>query len=177
MRHALQINALKSVRSWWTRRADRVIVPSRYLARWVQGWGVPEDRITVIYNAVEPVNGIRPAVVPLKTPVKLVTLGRLVSWKRVDQIIEAITKLDQAGLVIIGDGPERSRLEEQAFRVGTADRVSFAGQRNNAEAMALMAACDIFVLNSTYEGFPFVVLEAMSLGLPVVGTAAGGTPN
>ncbi len=175
--YALTIEALKSVRSWWTRHADKVIVPSRYLALWVKGWGVPVERIEVIYNAVEPANGISPAVVPLQTHLKIVAVGRLVRWKRVDQVIEAIARIDQAGLIIVGDGPERERLQTIAFALGVADRVYFAGVRSKEETLTLMAACDVFVLNSTYEGFPHVVLEAMSLGLPVVATAVGGTPE
>jgi glycosyltransferase involved in cell wall biosynthesis len=138
---------------------------------------VPEDRIIVIYNALEPLDGIQPAAVPVQTPRRVVTVGRLVSWKRVDQIIEATARCDEAGLVIVGDGPERAHLEELVRTLSLADRVYFAGQRSKAETLSLMAACDLFVLNSTYEGFPHVVLEAMHLGLPVVATAIGGTPE
>jgi glycosyltransferase involved in cell wall biosynthesis len=176
-RYSLKVESLKTLRTWWTRKADKVIVPSRYLARWVQGWGVPEDRIIVIYNALEPLDGIRPAEVPLQTPVKAVTVGRLISWKRVDQIIEAIAWCNGMGLVIVGDGPKREPLEELARTLGLADRIYFAGQRSKTETLSLMAACDLFVLNSTYEGFPHVVLEAMGLGLPAVVTAVGGTPE
>jgi len=165
------------VRYWCSRRASRVIVPSRYLARWVAQWGVPEERLTVIYNALEPVNGVQPAAVPLQTPVKVVTVGRLVSWKRVDKVIEAVVPCHQVGLVIVGDGPERKRLQALANTLGVANRVYFAGQVSQEETKRLMAACDLFVLNSTYEGLPHVVLEAMSLGLPVVATAVGGTPE
>ncbi len=77
----------------------------------------------------------------------------------------------------MGDGPERQRLEEVARDRRLADRVYFAGQRSKEETFALMAACDLFVLNSTYEGFPHVVLEAMRAGLPVVATDVGGTPE
>jgi glycosyltransferase involved in cell wall biosynthesis len=115
--------------------------------------------------------------IPLSTPVKVVTVGRLVPWKRVDHLIEALAGCAEAGLVIVGDGPQRHRLEGIARELRMDDRVYFAGQRTKAETLSLMAACDLFVLNSTYEGFPHVVLEAMCLGLPVVATAVGGTPE
>ena len=56
-RYGLKVESLKALRAWWTRRASRVIVPSRYLAGWVMRWGVPGEKITVIYNAVEPFIG------------------------------------------------------------------------------------------------------------------------
>jgi glycosyltransferase involved in cell wall biosynthesis len=101
----------------------------------------------------------------------------LVPWKCVDMVIEALVSCPDIGLVIVGDGSERQRLEGFANTLNVADRVYFAGQARQAEAIHLMAACDFFVLNSTYEGLPHVVLEAMSLGLPVVATAVGGTPE
>lgn len=189
-RYGLKVEALKALRTWWTRQADCLIVPSRYLAQWVSRWGIPEDRIAVIYNAValpSPWTGEGqgggeshdPTSVPLPliTPVKLVTVGRLVPWKRIDQVIEAVAQCDDVGLLIIGHGPERGRLETLAHERGLTDRVCFAGQRSKSETLALMAACDLFILNSTYEGLPHVVLEALSLGLPVVATAVGGTPE
>jgi glycosyltransferase involved in cell wall biosynthesis len=193
-RYSLGVEALRRLRTWWTRHADKVIVPSQYLARWVVGWGVPAERIVVIYNMAEslspplmqgkgrdegaaPVRGPQPLQIPLTTPVKLVTVGRLVAWKRVDKVIEAITRLREVGLVIIGDGPERASLQELARTLDLTDRIYFAGQRCKKETLALMAACDLSVLNSTYEGLPHMILEAMSLGLPVVATAVGGTPE
>jgi glycosyltransferase involved in cell wall biosynthesis len=176
-RYGWRTELLKALRSWWTRRAHRIIVPSQYLAAWVARWGVPEEKIVVIYNAVEPVDGLEPLPVPLTTPVKAVTVGRLVPWKRVDGLLEALKEVPDLGLVVVGDGPERSRLVRLARDLQISDRVYFAGQRSQKEALGLMAACDLFVLNSTYEGLPHVVLEAMALGLPVVATAVGGTPK
>ena len=69
------------------------------------------------------------------------------------------------------------RLEGLVNTLDVADRVYFAGQASQAKTIRLMVACDFFVLNSTYEGLPHVILEAMSLGLPVVATAVGGTPE
>ncbi|MEW6171993.1 MAG: glycosyltransferase family 4 protein [Bacillota bacterium] len=167
----------KRLRSWVTRRADRVIVPSEYLKRHVIEWGVPEGNCVVVYNAVEPPKAVAPVVIPLATPVKLVTVGRLVPWKHVDGIIESLRSLTEAGLVVVGDGPERRRLETTAQSLGVINRVYFAEQRSKSETQSLIAACDIFVLNSSYEGLPHVVVEAMQLGLPVVATAVGGTPE
>jgi glycosyltransferase involved in cell wall biosynthesis len=189
-RYGLKVEALKRLRSWWTGQADRLIVPSHYLADWVTRWGVSGDRISVIYNAVDlPPSSMEggqnagdsqppaSALPPLSTPVKLVTVGRLMPWKRIDQIIDSVTRCEGVGLVVVGDGPQRDSLERLTRVRGISDRVYFAGQRSQVETLTLMAACDLFVLNSTYEGLPHVVLEAMSLGLPVVATAVGGTPE
>ncbi|MFA0742057.1 MAG: hypothetical protein DFNUSKGM_002177 [Candidatus Fervidibacter sacchari] len=176
-RQSWQAELLKQLRSWVVRQADKVIVPSRYLANWVVKWGVPAEKVVVIYNAVEIPDSIEPLPVPLKTPIKAITVGRLVPWKRVNRLLEALEKIPELGLVVVGDGPERPRLERMAQDLGVSDRVYFAGQRSKRETIGLMAACDFFVLNSTYEGLPHVVLEAMALGLPVVATAVGGTPE
>jgi glycosyltransferase involved in cell wall biosynthesis len=193
-KYGLKVEFLKTLRSVCARRADTVITPSRFLARAVANWGVPEQKIASIYNSVEPLlpsplqgegtgdglsslRGLRPVSIPLSTPIKVVTVGRLVPWKQIDQLIEAVTECEDTGLAIIGDGPERDRLEQLARAQNIADRIYFAGQRNREETLSLMAACDLFVLNSTYEGFPHVVLEAMDVGLPVVATAVGGTPE
>lgn len=182
--YGLKVEALKMLRTWWTRRADKIIVPSHFLARRVARWGVREEKITVIYNAAAPLNSVQPAVIPFANfpptshlQFKVVTVGRLIPLKQVDHIIEAIAQCDGAGLVIVGDGPERGHLEELIRTRGLSDRVYFAGQRSATDTLALMAACDLFVLNSTHEGFPHVVLEAMSCGLPVVATTVGGIPE
>jgi glycosyltransferase involved in cell wall biosynthesis len=175
-RYGAKIEALKTLRKFWTRRADKVIVPSRYLARWICRWGVPEKKVNVIYNAVESVPFSR-SDIPLSTQLNIVTVGRLVAWKQVDHIIQAVAECDGAGLVIVGDGPERSRLEALVHDQGMSGRIYFAGQKNKEETLSLMAACDLFILNSATETFPHVVLEAMSVGIPVVATAVGGTPE
>jgi glycosyltransferase involved in cell wall biosynthesis len=175
-RHGLKIETLKSLRSFCARRADVIIVPSYYLARAVANWGVTESKTIVIYNAVD-LPSPYPCAIPLSTRFKLVTVGRLVPWKQIDHLIEALAGCGDAGLVIVGDGPERTRLEELVRDRQLVARVYFAGQRSKEDALALMAACDLFVLNSTYEGFPHVVLEAMCAGLPVIATAVGGTPE
>ena len=176
-RQSWQAELFKRLRSWYVKQADKVIVPSRYLARWVARWGIPEERIVVIYNAVEPLDGVKPFPISLKTSIKAITVGRLVPWKRIDQLLEALFQVPGLGLVVVGDGPERSRLEALAKRLSVSERVYFAGSQNKLETLMLMAACDFLVLNSTYEGLPHVVLEAMALGLPVVATAVGGTPE
>lgn len=184
-RYNLKVEILKAIRTWSICQADKAIVPSNYLRSKVAQWGIPQEKLAVIYNAVDLPCDIQPAELPLVTSINIVTVGRLVSWKQIDKLIEAIAPSVNVGLVIIGDGPERSRLEKMVSgkqtsdttRATLRDRVYFAGQLPQQEMLTLMAACDLFVLNSTYEGLPHVVLEAMSLRLPVVATAVGGTPE
>lgn len=165
------------VQRWVITRAHRIIVPSLFLRRLVEGWGADSRRITVIPNAVDQTR------VQVKSEAKrrlglhgvvVLFVGRLVSWKNVGGILEATTGLP-AELVIVGDGPERVPLERLARDLGRV--VRFVGAQPVEATAEYFAAADIFVLNSTYEGFPHVVLEAMVAGAAVVAVSAGGTPE
>ncbi len=172
-----RVKWLKILRSWWLQQADRVIVPSKYLAKWARHWGVSEDKCSVIYNAVTAVNGVQPAEISLNTARNIVVVGRLVSWKHIDEVLEVMADIDDLGAIIVGDGPERPRLEKSASMLALADRVHFAGYCSQAKTRSLMAVGDYYVLNSSYEGFPHVIVEAMQLGLPVISTSVGGVPE
>jgi glycosyltransferase involved in cell wall biosynthesis len=75
-------------------------------------------------------------------------------------------------LILVGDGPDRSRLEAMARRCGVHDWIHFAGHR--ADVAPYYGLADVVVLPSWTEGSPNVLLEAMAAGLPIVATAVGG---
>ena len=110
------VEMLRRLRARWTRRADTVIVPSRYLKRVVVGWGVPEERVAVVYNGVDDPHVGAPAVIPLRARYKVISVGRLVPWKGLDALIGVVAGLPDVGLAIVGDGPERDRLETTVQR-------------------------------------------------------------
>lgn len=162
--------ALRWLQGMYTAAADRVIVPSRYLGDVVRGWGVPADKVAVVFNAVKP-----PEAAPDRTfDHDVVTVARLVSWKGIDRLIDVCAGRGWS-LLVVGDGPSRSDLEARAARTGA--RVTFTGQAPKADVARQMRRARVFVLNSTYEGLPHIVLEAKLAGLPVVATAVGGTPE
>ncbi len=164
------------LQAWWMRHAGTVVTPSRYLARAVEGWGVPAERIRVVYNAARlPAEPLVAAPRPLPLDVLVVMVCRLLPLKRVGWAVSVLGRLPGVGLVVVGDGPEMASLRRLAQTTGMADRVHFAGALEHAEALRLMAACDILASLSTHEGLPHVVLEARALGLVVVATDAGGT--
>lgn len=109
--------------------------------------------------------------------VRFIFLGRLVDWKGVDILIDAFADVVAtlpAELHIVGDGPERPRLEAQAGRRGLRAQVRFHGFVPQSECPPLLAAADAMVLPSLYECGGAVVLEAMAAGLPVIATDWGG---
>lgn len=173
-RQPFRIRWVQRLQRFWIRQADRIVTPSRYLARWLATMGVHDDQLVVIHNGVDSRLSLQPVRSGLDTSITVVTVGRLLSLKRVDQIIEVVAQFEGVGLVVVGDGPERPSLERLVARLGIQHRVCFTGRRDNDETLGLMKGCDFLVLNSNHEGFPFVLLEAMSVGLPVIATAVGG---
>ena len=101
-------------------------------------------------------------------------VGRLVSYKGVDVLLEALRE-SSAAAMLVGDGPLRRELELCAESAGMANRVRFAGEVTDDELAALYRACDLFVLPSVtrQEAFGVVQVEAMSRGKPVVSTDVG----
>ena len=101
-------------------------------------------------------------------------VGRLVPYKGVDVLLDALSRLDAAA-TIVGDGPQRAALEAQARALGISGRVKFLGSVGEEELAALYRACDVFALPSVtrQEAFGVVQLEAMAAGKPVVSTELG----
>jgi len=106
----------------------------------------------------------------------LLAVGRLWEQKDYPNLLRAFAGLEGGPvppqLAIVGDGPLRGELEAMAGSLGVADRVHFLGVRHDVPA--LMAASDVFVLASAWEGFGLVVAEAMACGRVVVATDCGG---
>ena len=102
---------------------------------------------------------------------RVLFIGRLVPYKGVDVLLRAMARVDATAWVV-GDGPLRQALEGEAAGLGLADRVRFLGSLPDAEVVAHLHACDVFVLPSVThaETFGMVQLEAMTCGKPVVST-------
>ena len=174
----LALRLLDLIRTVPLRLATQIIVPSRYLRRIVEGWNLAPEKIRVIYNATAAAStGDQPGgkLLPPWSGRTLITVCRLMRWKGVDGLLRLLPELPGTRLGVAGDGPLRAELEELARATGVADRVVFLGDVPHGEVRSYLTQADAFVLNSSYEGLPHVVLEAISAGLPVIATDAGGT--
>ena len=161
------------------RRTDRIVVGSPILAESTPVLHPHLDRVVVIPYGVDPddwpadperVEGLRAR---YEQPMVLL-VGRLVHYKGVDVLIDAMRSVP-ASLVVVGDGPYRAALERVAAERRLGGRVSFLGNITNRERSAYYKAASVFVLPavSRAESFGIAMLEAMSLGTPVVSTEVG----
>ena len=163
---------------------DRLVGNSHAVVDFYQQLGVPKDRLAMIYSGIEdqgppPVDRrmVRTALGFEAEAPLILFAGRLAAQKRVDDLLKALDLLQhvQPGVrtVIAGDGPLRDRLEETARAYHLDGQVRFIGHCDDVPR--LLAAADLVVLPSSYEGLPNLVLEAMQFRKPVVATAAPGT--
>jgi glycosyltransferase involved in cell wall biosynthesis len=170
------------VSSWLYRRADAIVGVSEGVSRDLEATlKLPPGSVTTIYNPVdtdriaaainETVPGhLEAAFTELPRPM-VITTGRLVAQKAHRDLLEAFNALPDAqrgSLVILGEGPLRGDLEQQARSLGLADRVWMPGFVDNP--WWFIARSDIFALSSHVEGFGLVLVEAMVCGVPVVST-------
>ena len=161
------------------RQAAGVMANSRALKDALVALGAPAAKVRVLRNGVDlamfrPLNrSAARAQFRINGPT-LLSVGNLVELKGHDLIIGALPALPQYSLLIVGDGPQRSRLEQLATTLGVIGRVRFLGRIAHDELAAVYSAADALVLASSHEGWPNVLLEAMACGTPVIASKVGG---
>ena len=156
----------------YARHVDRMIVPSRFLIRKLVEWGWPEDRFRYIPNFVD-LAGLD---ADRNVGRAFLYVGRLETVKGVGSLIRAAAKAN-VPLRIVGTGPDTDSLRAIARSFAELD-VEFLGYQSGAVLRASMRAARAIVLPSElYENAPISVLEAYSLGRPVIGARIGGIPE
>jgi glycosyltransferase involved in cell wall biosynthesis len=166
------IGALKRLRSLVLRRARAVVVPSAYLAAFARGWGLDSARIVTLPNPAPAIALPGPAEPHART---FVFAGRLTRQKALGTAIEAVGLVEGARLVLIGDGPERPKVERLAAALP--GRVELRGALSREDVLHELSHATAAILSSDWENLPHAAVEALALGVPVVATAVGGVPE
>jgi glycosyltransferase involved in cell wall biosynthesis len=174
-------STLERVASRW---CDRIVSVSEFHRQWALELRMcTPAKIVTIPNGVTDASpnpeisttGLRHRLGARPGDFLILSMSRLSADKGIDYLIEAAAMLNQTGfrfrVVIAGDGPVRARLEQQARKLGVAERVIFLGHREDVSD--LLTACDVVVLASLREGLSMTLLEAMAAGKPIIATSIG----
>jgi len=157
--------------------AAKVRCVSRGTAEVLDRWGALKESLFIIPSFYLDRETLQPDPT-IEKKFDLVCCGRLVANKGHSAVLQALQKLPNATLLIIGDGPLRRKLEAQAHRLGISERVRFVGWLpESADVYRAIQSAKIFIMNSRSEGGPRVALEAMALGMPIVSTKVGVMPD
>lgn len=183
----LRVRLYESIDRFHLRWMDHVVCVSHGQSARVRQAGVPQERVSVIHNAIRVERFLRPQPsrraelerLFARPPATIVgSAGRLSPEKGFAVLVEAagLTAASaNVGFVHFGDGVQREQLQARIHTLGLADRFVLAGFRDDLDA--LLPFFDVLVLPSYTEGLPNVVLEACAAQVPVVATAVGGTPE
>lgn len=150
---------------WVIKKADRIFVLD---AKTVEDYGRLNGDVHLVMNSIDYREDVKRDFNP--DAVKLLFVGRLSAVKNVGPIIEAVEAMPEvSSLTIVGDGEERERLMGLA-----GPKTFFMGSLGTEGVREQMRHADILVMNSTHEGVPMTILEAMGMGMPIVSTDVGG---
>lgn len=174
-------------RRWW-KWCRHIISCSEFLRQiLIRHHGVPPEKVQRIFNAY---HGPEPDSVESDRDAACEKLGldpkrryvlticRLMIWKRVDGILRALTELpEDVTLLIAGDGDMEAEWKALAVELGVEKRAVFLGNVAHSEIPSYIRAADVFVLNSRYEGLSHTLLEVLTLGTPIVASSVCGNPE
>jgi glycosyltransferase involved in cell wall biosynthesis len=161
------------------RRAAAVVVQTEGLRGWAEGL-VHNRSVYVIPNPITYIDRTdRPILNGTRSAKTVAAMGRLDPPKRFDHLIQAFAhcaaRHPDWSLVIVGEGPERKRLEALSAHLRIGERVTLLGRLS--DPFPVLRKADLFVLSSRYEGFPNALMEAMACQLPVVSTDCPSGPG
>ncbi len=169
-RYGFKTELLRRVQKFVVGRAVRVITPSHYFRVLVGGWICHPERVMTIYNGIDMTS--LPSVSTYE-PKTILSAGRLVPWKGFKMLILALRDLPDWKLYIAGDGPDYATLklfiEEQCLSA----RAILLGKVERSVLLDKIQHCEIFALNTHFESFSFLAVEAMYCGTPVITTRIG----
>ncbi len=177
----------RSANRWLGRWPQQICAVSDHLRSFMVTEGFAPDRVRVVHNGVDtrpwPTESERiEARAALGLPAEAYVLGTAARFdpvKDLPLLVAAFAEVrraePRARLVLVGDGPERDRVESAIAALGLPGAVSRPGHR--ADLARLLPAFDVFVNSSVTEGISLTILEAMAAALPVVATRVGGTPE
>lgn len=160
---------------------DGFSVTSEHLADAVQEYGVERDKISVIFTGVDAEEEFSPSrVTPIQglpgDGLRILYPGRLVEQKDPLTMVEVAGALRDRGvrfqLHVVGEGELEGDVRERTTTLGLDDRISFHPATRELERW--YAACDALLMTSVFEGVPYVIFEAMAMGIPVVAPALPG---
>ena len=183
-----KVKLVRSLQNRWWKWCKRIISCSDFLRNiLIDRYGVDGDKVVRIHNAH---HGARPEDLPqtreqARTELKLesdrrylLTICRLMGWKRVDGILRALAGLpEDVHLLIAGDGDMEEPWKQLARDLGVEHRAHFLGNVPHALIPLHIRATDVFVLNSEYEGLSHTLIEVQTLGTPIVCTGVCGNPE
>lgn len=157
-----------------SRLAARVVTVSDYDRELAIRWRIAAPgRLETIHNGMPDVPSALRAV-PSRGEPRIVMVGRFQEQKDHRTLLTSLGPLRDRPwqLDLVGDGPMREEVRQFAAELGLSERVNFLGERS--DVAEILAAAQLFVLSSNWEGFPRSILEAMRAGLPVVSSDVGG---
>jgi phosphatidyl-myo-inositol dimannoside synthase len=169
---------------------DDYIAVSRFSAERFSQWSkLPLDRAFILPNCVD-LGRFKPGLrswelvnrYQLDSSKVILTVGRMASkerYKGFDEVIEIMPRLLQRfptlRYMIVGDGPDRARLEAKVKVLGLSENVIFTGHVDESEKVAHYNLADVYVMPSSGEGFGIVLIEAAACGIPIIGSSADGS--
>ncbi len=181
-----KIRFLQFLERWVAKKADQIIVPSNYLKMIVGKWKVDLDKIKIIYNGIKNKEGeiLNKQQAQNKIGIKgdiLLSVGRLISGKGFDGLIKIMPELLKINirfkLVIIGSGPEETKLKNLIKELNLKNYVFLIGSIEHQKMGDYYYSSDLFIFNTIHEGLSHTLLEAMQYELPIITTPVGGNPE
>lgn len=174
-------------RRWWS-WCGHIVACSEFLRQiLIRHHGVPPDKVERIHNAYHGPNAEDVRETPAEARAKLglaegpryvLTICRLMVWKRVDNVLRALVDLpDDVHLLVAGDGDMEDGWKALARELGVDARVRFLGNVPHRDIPLWIRAAEVFVLNSEYEGLSHTLLEVQALGTPIVASDVCGNPE